>query len=338
MTLAVAALPPQLRASLPAEMRGLRRDHVRLMVIDRARGALTHTRFYRLGEHLAPGDLLVVNKSRTLPAAVPALRADGTVVQLRPCVRRAGEWHALAVEPHPPHRNLPLTPGERLVSDGLPLGVVIERRPDIPLLWRIAVELPDVALITSVGRPIRYSYVPGEVPLDHYQTIFATVPGSAESPSAGRAFSWELVLRLRAQGVRFAPILLHTGLSSYQDDDFDLEHRLYEEAFDVPEETVSAIRSASRVIAVGTTVVRAVETAASGGVLRAAGGWTDLAIREDSQLRSVDGLLTGLHEPQASHWDLLRAFVAAPLLERAYSAAVERGYLWHEFGDTMLIL
>lgn len=338
MTLAVAALPPELRASLPAELRGLRRDHVRLMVVDRSAGEVRHTRFDALGELLAAGDLLVVNTSRTLAAAVPATREDGTVVQLRPCVRRDGHWDALAVEPAPPHRNVPLLPGERLVAAGLPLGVVEGRRPDIPLLWRIHVELPDIALITAVGEPIRYSYVPESVPLEHYQTVFATRPGSAETPSAGRAFSWEQVLALRGAGVAFADIVLHTGLSSYQDDDFDLEHRLYEEWFEVPEATLQAARAARRVIAVGTTVVRALETAASAGARGGVSGWTDLAIRPGSPLRAVDGLLTGLHEPQASHWDLLRAFVAEPLLERAYGEAVQRRYLWHEFGDTMLVL
>lgn len=338
MTLAVAALPPELRASLPAELRGLRRDHVRLMVVDRSAGEVRHTRFDALGEHLAAGDLLVVNTSRTLAAAVPATREDGTAVQLRPCVRRDGHWDALAVEPAPPHRNVPLSLGERLVTAGLPLGVVEGRRPDIPLLWRIHVVLPDVALISAVGEPIRYSYVPESVPLEHYQTVFATRPGSAETPSAGRAFSWELVLALRRAGVAFADIVLHTGLSSYQDDDFDLEHRLYEEWFEVPEATLQAARAARRVIAVGTTVVRALETAANTGTRGGVSGWTDLAIRPGSPLRAVDGLLTGLHEPQASHWDLLRAFVAEPLLERAYGEAVQRRYLWHEFGDTMLVL
>ena len=338
MTLAVAALPPELRASLPPELRGLRRDRVRLMIVDRAANEVRHTRFDRIGEHLGTGDLLVVNTSRTLPAAIPALRADGTLVQLRPCVRRDGEWHALAVEPLPPHRNVPLVLGERLTTAELFLGVVVGRRADIPLLWRIAVELPDVALMTGVGEPIRYSYVPEPVPLEHYQTIFATRPGSAETPSAGRAFSWELAIALRREGVALAEVVLHTGLSSYQDDEFDLEHRLYEEWSEVPEDTVRAVSRAARVIAVGTTVVRALEGAARDGTLRPWRGWTDLAIREGSPLRVAHCLLTGLHEPQASHWDLLRAFVGAPLLERAYAEAVERRYLWHEFGDSMLIL
>lgn len=338
MTVAVAALPAELRAALPAELRGLRRDHVRLMVVDRSVNEVRHTRFDALGEHLGLGDLLVVNTSRTLPAAVPATREDGTAIQLRPCVRRDGIWDALVVEPHPPHRNVALTPGEGLEVGGLVLGVVEGRRPDIPLLWRIHVGLPDIALITAVGEPIRYSYVPEAVPLEHYQTVFATRPGSAETPSAGRAFSWEQVLQLRRAGIAFADVVLHTGLSSYQDDDFDLEHRLYEEWFEVPEATLRAARVARRVIAVGTTVVRALETAARAGARGGVSGWTELVIGPGSQLRAVDALLTGLHEPQASHWDLLRAFVPEALLERAYGEAVERRYHWHEFGDTMLVL
>ncbi|MGH2499416.1 MAG: S-adenosylmethionine:tRNA ribosyltransferase-isomerase, partial [Candidatus Limnocylindria bacterium] len=244
----------------------------------------------------------------------------------------------LAVEPAPPHRNVALRPGERLEAAGAQLGTVEGRRGDIPLLWRIRVDRPDVPLLYEAGEPIRYSYVPSAVPLGHYQTVFATRPGSAEPPSAGRAFTWELLLALRARGVALAEVLLHTGLSSYQDDEFDREHRLYEEWFEVGAAAVEAVRRAWRVVAVGTTVVRALETAGARGPLAPASGWTELRLGPDERPRVVDALLTGLHEPQASHWDMLRAFCDDELLERAYAAAVGERYLWHEFGDTMLIL
>ncbi len=190
----------------------------------------------------------------------------------------------------------------------------------------------------ATGDPIRYSYVTHPVSLDFYQTVYAGRPGSAEMPSAGRPFSRELLLSLRRQGIDVAEILLHTGLSSYQDDDFDLEHHLFEEWFEVDEATVAAATRARRVIAVGTTVVRALETAASGGRLRPMRGWTDLKVAPSTQLNVVGGLVTGMHEPQASHIDMLEAFVDADLLSDAYAEAVERRYLWHEFGDSMLIL
>jgi len=336
--LAFPELPAGLRAALPAELRGLRRDGVRLLVIDRAADSILHSRFDRLGEHLGAGDLLVLNTSRTLPAGVLAHREDGRAVQLRACARRQGAWDALAVQPEPPFANVPLVPGENLRIGGA-VARVLGRRGDIPLLWRLDLGTDaDLDLILREGAPIRYSYVPDPVPLRHYQTVYASRPGSAETPSAGRHFTWQLLTELRRAGVGLAEIVLHTGLSSYQDDDFDAEHHLCEEWFEVGEETTRAVRAARRVVAVGTTVVRALESAARADGVRPATGWTTLAIGPERPPRSVDALITGLHEPQASHFDLLRSFVPDPLLARAYREAIDRGYLWHEFGDAALII
>jgi S-adenosylmethionine:tRNA ribosyltransferase-isomerase len=349
-------LPPELRASSPAERRGLRRDEVRLLLVDRDAAAVRHSRFDRIGDELGPGDLLVVNTSRVVPAGVRARRASGEAVQLRPCVRRSGSWDALAVQPGPPFQNVPLTPGERLAI-GPATARVLGRRPDIPLLWRLALDTADdLDLILRHGEPIRYSYVPEPVELEAYQPVYATRPGSAESPSAGLPFSWELLGSLRRAGVGLAEIVLHTGLSSYQDDDFDREHHLFEERFEIGPEAAAAVNAARRVIAVGTTVVRALETAADppheirtppprfrgdpgdgAGRVHAVSGWTSLVVTPERRPRVADALLTGLHEPDASHFDILRAFAPLPLLHRAYEAAIERRYLWHEFGDTMLI-
>ncbi|HEV3231020.1 MAG TPA: S-adenosylmethionine:tRNA ribosyltransferase-isomerase [Candidatus Dormibacteraeota bacterium] len=345
-------VPPAQRASLPPELRGLRRDHVRLLVADRTKGRLTHSRFDAIGDHLRAGDLLVLNTSRTLPAALPARRQDGSTVQIRPCVRRPGRgpggsrasagsaWDVLAVEPVAPFANVELRPGERLVMGGGSLhATVVGRRPDIPLLWRLTTDGDGLSAMAATGEPIRYSYVPRPVPLDFYQNVYAGVPGSAEMASAGRPFSWELLLALRRRGVRTAELVLHTGLSSYQDDAFDLEHHLYEEWFEVSQATAEAVNGAERVIAVGTTVVRALESSLGpGGHVRATSGWTDLRIGPGTPILSVDGLITGMHEPMASHFDLLEAFLDRDLLARAYSEALDRGYLWHEFGDSMLIV
>jgi S-adenosylmethionine:tRNA ribosyltransferase-isomerase len=334
----MTTVPPELRAAVPAEMRGLRRDHVRLMVLDRERETFTHTRFDHIGDFLQEGDVLVVNTSRTLPAGVPARRVDGSIVQVRPCVRREGSWDVLAVEPQPPFANVPLREGERLIIGDDLVAVVAGRRPDIPLLWRLTVSADGLAEIVATGDPIRYSYVPRPIPLDFYQTVYAGRPGSAEMPSAGRPFSRELLLSLRRQGVDVAEVLLHTGLSSYQDDDFDREHRLFEEWFEVDSAAVEKVLRAGRVIAVGTTVVRALETAAAGGSLRPIRGWTDLKVTPGTRLQVVDGMVTGMHEPGASHVDLLEALVDPGLLTDAYDEAIALGYLWHEFGDSMLIL
>jgi S-adenosylmethionine:tRNA ribosyltransferase-isomerase len=310
-----------------------------LLVVDRHRRTISHTRFDRIGQHLQPGDTLVVNSSRTLPAALPAVRGDGSMVQLRLCVRRPGEWDVLAVDPSPPFANVSLQIGEALQIAPALAARVLGRRPDIQLLWRLQVSHDGLGEIAQLGEPIRYSYIPEPVPLDYYQNVYAGRAGSAEMPSAGRPFSHELLNRLRGGGIGSAAILLHTGLSSFQDDAFDAEHHMFEEWFEIEPEAAEAINSARRIVAVGTTVVRALESAvgADGGV-QATHDWTRLRVSADTPLRAVGALVTGLHEPAASHLDLLRAFIDEPLLMRAYDEAMERGYLWHEFGDSMLIV
>ena len=188
------------------------------------------------------------------------------------------------------------------------------------------------------GEPIRYGYVKKRWPLEAYQTVYATTPGSAEMPSAGRPFTAELIARLRVRGVLLAPITLHAGVSSPE------RHEApFPEYFEVPEETarlVSAVRRrGGRVIAVGTTVVRALESVAGvDGRVRGDAGWTGLVITSERRPRVIDGLITGWHEPEASHLQMLESLAGAPLLRRSYDAALEHGYLWHEFGDSHLIL
>lgn len=332
--------PRELRASLPAELRGMRRDGARLCVVERQSGRISHTTVAHLGEHLASGDLLVVNSSRTLPAALRVDRDGAEQVQLRPGALRDGEWDALAVQVAPPHHNVPLEPGETLRGPGGLRFRVLAPRADAPLLWRMAVESGDPmrTLLTS-GEPIRYSYVPDPVPLEHYQTVYAGAPGSVETPSAGRHLTWELLSDLRRQGVDVTDILLHCGLSSFQDDDVDLQKPLIEERFAVRRDTAERINRATRVVAVGTSVIRTLETAVDGnGQIQPVTGWTKLVITPQTKLRVVDALLTGLHEPPATHLDMLGALLDTSLLERAYTEVRERRYLWHEFGDAMLIL
>jgi S-adenosylmethionine:tRNA ribosyltransferase-isomerase len=336
-------LPPTLEAHAPPELRGLRRDQVRLLVLDRATGAVTHTGFDRLGEFLRSGDLLVVNASRTVPALLRAVGDDGAPVEVRLADRRGSRrWDALLLQV----RRHVGREGMRLVfADGL-RAHVIGRRPDLPFLWRLEFSRTGPELLDAIyrlGEPVRYGYVSGALPPDLYQTVYAAVPGSVEMPSAGRPLSWEMLLDLRRRGVEMASLLLHTGLSSTRDDDVDALHPNYDEAYDVPAETAAAVNAArargGRVIAVGTTVVRALETVTDrNGVTRAGRGRTRLRIAPGYRLRAVDGLLTGLHEPRASHLDLLSAFVAPAHLDAAYQQALALGYLWHEFGDMNLIV
>ncbi|MFZ5814718.1 MAG: S-adenosylmethionine:tRNA ribosyltransferase-isomerase [Bacillota bacterium] len=330
------ALPPELSAAAPPERRGLRRDHVRLLVLDRATGEATHSRFDRLGDFLRPGDLLVLNNSRTLPAVLPARAPDGQPVEIR-LAHRLGEdrWRALLVG------GPAVRPGLRLL---LPEGLeaeVSEHREGEPLsvirFSRSGTALYDT--LYRIGQPVRYEYIREPWGLDYYQTVFAAAPGSVEMPSAGRAFTWELLLRLRRQGIGIAFLSLHAGLSYLLDDRWVKDPRYTPEAYTIPAETAAAVdrakRSGGRVVAVGTTVVRALESEALTGQRS---GWASLFIHREFPLRVVDGLITGLHEPEATHLDLLSALMEPERLREAYQEAIARGYLWHEFGDANLIL
>jgi S-adenosylmethionine:tRNA ribosyltransferase-isomerase len=336
-------LPRELEAHAPAEFRGLRRDQVRLLVLPRFEGAPIHTRFDQLGKFLLPGDVLIVNKSRTLPAVLQASDEDGRQVEVRLAHQRDADlWDALIIESqkHTGRTGMRLDFGHNLFAR------VLAQRSDLPFLWQIQFDqccLPLLDLIYRLGEPVRYSYAGSKFPLDIYQTVYASEPGSVEMPSAGRPFTWELLLKLQRQGIKLASISLHTGLSSTMDDALDAAHPNFEEEFSIPEPTADVINAAHamsrHVIAVGTTVVRALETAPQpDGRIEAVRGSTRLHITIDHQLRTVDALLTGLHEPRASHLDLLSAFVSPARLQSAYLDAIQRRYLWHEFGDMNLII
>jgi S-adenosylmethionine:tRNA ribosyltransferase-isomerase len=185
--------------------------------------------------------------------------------------------------------------------------------------------------------PIRYGYVSKPWPLSFYQTVFAGESGSAEMPSAGRAFTHEIVERLKRNGVHIVPITLHTGVSSLEADEPP-----YPERYRVPELTARTVNSArsrgKRIVAVGTTVVRALETVAdTDGDVQSGEGWTDLVITPERGPHAVDAILTGLHEPKASHLAMLEALAGRDHLALAYDAALSNHYLWHEFGDLHLI-
>ena len=336
-------LPEVAPATEPPEERGSGRDDIRLLVATRHDGSIAHVRFGELPEQLRSGDLMVVNNSATLPAALPATRADGTNLKLHLSTpapdRSTGGWWIveLRLDGRPFGR---LRVGEQL---SLPEGGTLEitaRYATGGRLWLARLEVPGrlLSYLERHGRPIRYGYVPREWPLAAYQNAFALEPGSAEMPSAGRPFTPELVTRLVAGGVLVAPLTLHTGVSSPERNEPP-----YRERYRVPVDTarlVNAVRRwGGRVIAVGTTVVRALETVAKpGGAVAPGAGWTGLEVTRERGLRAVDGLLTGWHGPEASHLQLLEAALSPDLLLRSYAAAREHGYLWNEFGDTHLIL
>jgi len=343
-------LPPELSAKEPPERRGIRRDQVRLLAIDRMTGRIEHTRFDKIAEYLHKNDLLVFNSSRTLPASLRGCECGAThgpCMEVRLAERLPDDsWLALLLCEQGDPFGCGLRAGMKIDFTESLNATVLERDSRIPRLWKLRFSISGtelVDLIYRLGKPIRYEYVSAPGDLDYYQTVYATEPGSAEMPSAGRAFSWKLLLDLKRRGIDTAYIVLHTGLSSYMDDELDRIHPASEEEYFVSATTAEKINHArencGRVIAVGTTVVRALESVAdSDGRVDEKQGYTRLKIDSQHRLKAVDGLLTGLHEPEASHLDLLSAFLSPEKIRAAYEEAIARKYLWHEFGDLNLIL
>ena len=322
----------------PPEARGRGRDDVAMLVADRRDGSLAHMSFRDLPRVLEPGDLLVVNTSATLPAALPAT-LSGRPVELRLSTQMRGSTWIVELRnaDGTPRRLPPLParvdlPGDAHAQVGVPFGAS-ERLA----LARLALEEPLEQYLARHGHPIRYGYVETEIPIEAYQTVFALHPGSAEMPSAGRPFTRSLVTELVAHGILLAPITLHTGVSSPE-----LGEPPYPERFHVPEATARLVNAVhewhGRVVAVGTTVVRALETAAVAGAVGPGRGWTSLVVTPERGVRAIDGLLTGWHEPRSSHLQLLEAVGGAELVARSYREASSRRYRRHEFGDVHLIL
>jgi S-adenosylmethionine:tRNA ribosyltransferase-isomerase len=335
-------VPPGLEATLPPERRGIPRDGVRLLAATPAR--VSHHRFSELPRLLEPGDLVVVNTSATLPAALTVRAGGGSAALLHVSGwLDDSSWIVEVRRPDNAGPDLAVAAGDVLRSGEVSLTFA-RPHPDPTAapsrLWDVAVSPPTDALahLARHGRPIVYGQVAGHLPLSDHQTVYADVPGSAEMVSAGRPFTHALLARLRAHGVIVASLTLHAGVSSPEFHELPAPER-----YVVPGETarlVSATRAAGRrVIAVGTTVVRALETVADHrGRARGGGGWTDLVLGPGRPARVVTGLITGLHLPESSHLLLLEAVAGAGIVRRAYDAALERRYLWHEFGDSMLLM
>jgi S-adenosylmethionine:tRNA-ribosyltransferase-isomerase (queuine synthetase) len=334
-------LPAELEAHDPPEARGITRDGVRMLVSRRSSGQISEHAFRDLPGLLLPGDLLVINTTGTLPAQV---RAGGLAVHFSTLLPD-GAW-LIELRQIRDKISVPNGHGSGGQVIDLPGGAaltLLDRA--MGRLWRAQLSVAVVPYLLRHGTPIRYSYLRRDWPLAAYQTVFARDPGSAEMPSASRPFTAAVVTELVTRGVLIAPITLHAGVSSLEADEDP-----YPEPYDVPPATarlVNHVRAhGGRVIAAGTTVVRALETAAlragpgpeGPGPVAPSAGWTSHVVTPETGVTAVDGLLTGLHEPRSSHLRMLAAFAGPGLLSRCYQAAITSGYLWHEFGDVHLLL
>ena len=331
---ALAQLTPQLLdATAPPERRGITRDAVRMLVTDRQSRTHAHHQFSDLPSLLRAGDLLVVNDSATVPAALTAQRASGERVQLH--VSTMIDRRIFMVEPR-----APVLCGEELTlpHDGS-VVMIAPVEPERPRLWYGWFQLPKPMheYLASAGEPIRYGYVKERFPLTDYLTIFAREPGSSEMPSAGRPFTRRVLRALRERGIQRTAITLHCGVASFETPELPAAERFIVRS-DAADAINLARRDGRRVIATGTTVVRALETAVLDGRIVAASGWTDLVIGAEHRIRAVDTLLSGFHQEGATHRWMLRAFASNSLLSEAYSEAASHRYYQHEFGDVHLIL
>ncbi|HVX43414.1 MAG TPA: S-adenosylmethionine:tRNA ribosyltransferase-isomerase [Mycobacteriales bacterium] len=349
-------VPATALATTPAEQRGIPRDGVRMLV---ARpGRLEHHVAADLPEVLRPGDVLVVNDSRTLPASVIGRTGDGEVVDVHfstvhpeAGIAPAQALSAVSSDWIVELRRPRLIGSKASYTDRtgtvvtLPSGGLLRVHGSNPpghrssRLWHATVSTPRPleSYLAAAGDPIRYNYVAQPWSITAYRTVFGTVPGSAEMPSAARPLTWRVLQRLADNGIQVEYLTLHCGVSSLESGDPP-----YSEWFSVPEKTAAAVNSAHadgrRVIAVGTTVVRALESASDGGRVEARSGWTDLMITPGYRAATVEGMLTGWHEPEATHLAMLEAVAGRDLLKASYREALEHGYLWHEFGDVHLLL
>jgi S-adenosylmethionine:tRNA ribosyltransferase-isomerase len=336
-------LPSELEATEPPEITLGRRDAVRMLVSigeEPPRPSVARD----LPQWLDEGDLVVINTSATIPAAIDATTPGGRAVVVHLSTELPTELHL--VEIRRPHADGSTSPdaddvaGQTLRLAGGGTLRVLGRMPQSVRLWVATLDLPEPLLehLGRWGRPIRYRYVPDAWPLPAYTNAFALEPGSAEMPSAGRVLTPEVVTDLVAHGIVVAPIVLHTGVAS-----LEAHETPYPERYRVPVATarlVNATRAAGgRVVAIGTTVVRALETVADeAGIVHPGSGWTELVVTPERGVAVVDGLLTGWHEPEASHLLMLEAIAGRRALELAYTAALDAGYRWHEFGDVHVIL
>jgi len=337
-------------ATTPPELRGIARDQVKLMVLDRVSGTTRHTQFFHLPDYLSPGDLVVVNRSAAIPGQLRA-KFHGTELLLHLATKLSNVEYIV----------------ERRTADGSPYPSSFRHSDLIEIwdpnfekkitnirvlckfhersrLWVIDSPIDLFHIAKQIGSPIRYGYIVGNYDPTLYRTIFAHCEGSAEMPSASRPFTHDVVKRLVAKGVQIRSLILHTGVSSHEVKTDLSDHPVLPEWYNIPENTSMAVKAAvaagRRVIAVGTTVVRALESALdpATGFVQTGSRWTTHLVTPSTPPRVTSGLVTGMHDSMTSHLALLYAFVEPKLLHVAYREAVDNDYLWHEFGDVNLIL
>ncbi len=344
-------LPSELEATQPPEARGLKRDEVKLMISYKSDNKIIHDKFYNLDNYLESGDLIVINTSKTMSSAIDVERHDGSKLRLHISTHLPSNLWVVELRNIEGNNTKPFydinigeilnfPQGGNLIIHSHYVYQLGDKKQESKRLWIASLNLPmNISeYLKKYGKPIRYSYVTNDWDIDYYQTVYANNEGSAEMPSAGRAFSFELITKLVARGVKIAPLVLHTGVSSLESDELP-----YEEFYDIPLETAKIInqtkKAKKKVIAAGTTVIRALETVIDYDEnIHPGKGLTNILITPEKTIKSVNAMLTGLHEPRATHLSMLQGLVSLDHINKTYQEAIEKKYLWHEFGDLHLLL
>ena len=338
-------LPRHLACPKPTEERNLQRDEVRLLVTTKT-GHLEHTTFNHLPSFLQKGDVLVVNTSATIPSALPVSLPGGHQGRLHISTKLSDRKWLIEIREITGNRTIRWKEGAEGMVFHLPSGTTVTLKQRFYKneqwldLWVADFNLHQSmhTYLAANARPIQYDKLDQPYPLSYYQTYFSFHPGSSEMPSAGRGFTPELIERLLKKGVELAPVILHTGVSSLEENEMP-----YPEYMEIDPVAAALINTAKmegrRIIAAGTTCIRAIETATNyRGIVMPYRGNTELFIDENYTMKVVDGLLTGFHEPRASHLNMLQSVAGFEHIDSTYKEAIKAGYYWHQFGDLHLIL
>jgi S-adenosylmethionine:tRNA ribosyltransferase-isomerase len=336
-------LPPELFAREPRELHGGDRGASKLLVMNRVTQKVEHSMFPEIGDYLDTGDLIILNNTKTIKAQLFGWADEKKRVDVRLCVEKGDNmWQCLIL----PSQSV--EPGSNLrFGNGKLTGTVIEKRKELPL-WvvKFDVENRDILLkiLDEIAVPIVPPYAKKRISIDHLQNVYAKIEGSAEMPTAGRHFTKELMKKLEKQGIKFAYVTLHTGLSSIAIGEATFEeHTMYEEKYSISQETADTINetreNGSQIVGCGTTTVRVLETVAdNGGNVKPGGGYTDLYIYPGYTWKIIDVLITNFHPWRTSRIALAAAFTGKDLLMEGYNQAIERGYMFYDYGDSTLTL
>ena len=330
-------LPEELIAQTPL----LQRDASRLMVLDRTDGHISHQHFYDLPEYLHPGDCLVINESRVIPARLIGVsEKTGSPVEVLLLTQRGDEWECITQPGRRTREGARLSFGDELTAQVLRVTETGNR------IIRFDYEGIFLEVLERLGRMPLPPYITQELDdPSRYQTVYSKNPGSAAAPTAGFHFTPELLAKLEGLGVRIARITLHVGLGTFRPVKAEeiTEHVMHSEYYEVPREAASTINDArasgGRIISVGTTSTRTLESVADeNGVIPATAGWTDIFIYPGYKFRAIDGLITNFHLPESTLIMLVSAFAGYEHTMHAYQEAVRERYRFFSFGDAMLII